>query len=192
VPVAAKASGIALLMLGLAGIGATSILSTPGGVSFSAAALPGQASSWLAPAAAPPSAAVEGARTPAPVGPAGYGSFTNLAVRASSPSAVGSSPTNQGENRGAAGVEVGESRAPGITPEGKVILNTATAKELTRLPGVGAKRAVSIVKLRERLKRFRRVTDLLRVRGIGVRRLRRMAPHLVLDPPDSATKEDPG
>jgi competence protein ComEA len=51
------------------------------------------------------------------------------------------------------------------------------------LPGVGERRAEAIVKLRARLKRFRRPTDLLRVRGIGVRSLKRMLPHLVLDPP---------
>ncbi len=72
----------------------------------------------------------------------------------------------------------------GVTPDGKVILNIASADELTRLPGVGAKRAAAIVKLRERLKRFRRVTDLLRVRGIGPRSLKRMKPHLVLDAPE--------
>ena len=64
-----------------------------------------------------------------------------------------------------------------------MILNVASAAELTRLPGVGDKRARSIIKLRTRLKRFRRATDLFRVRGIGVRSLKRMLPHLVLDPP---------
>ena len=71
----------------------------------------------------------------------------------------------------------------GLTPDGKVILNLASAEELTRLPGVGLRRAEAIVKLREKLGRFRRVTDLLRVRGIGPKGLQRMLPHLVLDPP---------
>ena len=78
----------------------------------------------------------------------------------------------------------GEPRSSrGVTPDGRVILNVASAEELTRLPGVGRKRARAILALRERLKRFRRISDLLRVRGIGVRSLRRMKPHLVLDPP---------
>jgi competence protein ComEA len=76
-----------------------------------------------------------------------------------------------------------EPRAPGVTPDGKVILNSAGVKDLTRLPGVGRRRAEQIIELRTRLKRFRRVTDLLRVRGIGVRGLRRLQPHIVLDPP---------
>ncbi len=85
--------------------------------------------------------------------------------------------------------ECGDAGAPtqsphtGITKDGKVVLNVASAEELTKLPGVGMKRAQSIVKLRARLKRFRRASDLLRVRGIGPRGLKRMLPHLVLDPP---------
>ena len=64
-----------------------------------------------------------------------------------------------------------------------MILNTANAEELKRLPGVGEKRAQLIINLRRRLQRFRRPTDLLRVRGIGPKTLRRMLPHLVVDPP---------
>ncbi len=71
----------------------------------------------------------------------------------------------------------------GLTPDGKVILNLASAEELTRLPGVGAKRAELILALRTKLTRFRKVTDLLRVKGIGPRGLKRMLPHLVLDAP---------
>jgi competence protein ComEA len=75
------------------------------------------------------------------------------------------------------------SAGPGITVDGKVILNVASADELTKLPGVGQKRALAIVALRTKLKRFRQATDLLRVKGIGPRGLKRMLPHLVLDPP---------
>jgi competence protein ComEA len=71
----------------------------------------------------------------------------------------------------------------GLTADGKVILNLASAAELTKLPGVGMKRAEAIVALRIKLKRFRQPTDLLRVKGIGPRGLKRMLPHLVLDPP---------
>jgi competence protein ComEA len=64
-----------------------------------------------------------------------------------------------------------------------VILNLASADELTKLPGVGMKRATAIVALRTKLKRFKHATDLLRVKGIGPRGLQRMLPHLVLDAP---------
>jgi competence protein ComEA len=82
--------------------------------------------------------------------------------------------------------------APGVPPvgaagavlaDGRIVLNAASAEELTKLPGVGMKRAEAIVALRTKLKRFRHATDLLRVKGIGPRGLKRMLPHLVLDPP---------
>ncbi len=73
--------------------------------------------------------------------------------------------------------------ASGLTADGRVILNRATAEELTELPGVGKRRAEAIVALRTKLKRFKQPADLLRVKGIGPRGLKRMLPHLVLDAP---------
>jgi len=69
------------------------------------------------------------------------------------------------------------------SPDDPVILNTAQADDLRRLPGVGAKRAEAILALRTRLGRFRQLEDLLRVRGIGRATLRRMRPLVRLDPP---------
>ena len=77
----------------------------------------------------------------------------------------------------------GDTPKSGITKDGKVILNVADVGELTRLPGVGRKRAEAIVQLRTRLGRLRKTTDLLRVKGIGVKTLKKMLPYLVLDPP---------
>ncbi len=80
-----------------------------------------------------------------------------------------------------------------LTADGKVILNKAGVDELRRLPGIGAKRAQAILALREKLGgRFKRATDLLRVKGIGVKSLKRLQPHFVLDPPTPApTPEKP-
>lgn len=75
------------------------------------------------------------------------------------------------------------SSPPGITEDGKVILNVASKAEFTRLRGVGEKRAAAIVALRERLGKFRKVSDLLRVRGIGWKSLQKLKEHVVLEPP---------
>lgn len=86
------------------------------------------------------------------------------------------------------GPPVGDATSPDPphrTSDGKLILNLATMVELTQLPGIGQKRAQAILELRQRLKRFRKLTDLLRVRGIGRRRLQLLLPHLVLDPPEA-------
>jgi competence protein ComEA len=67
-------------------------------------------------------------------------------------------------------------------PVGQVNLNTASAEELQRLPGVGPSRAVAIVEYRERHP-FRRVEELMRIRGIGRKTFRRLRPLLTLDGP---------
>ena len=65
-------------------------------------------------------------------------------------------------------------------------VNLIAEEELTKLPHVGVKRAKDIVALRQRLGRFRAVTDLLRVRGLGRKTLAKIAPKIVLDPPRDA------
>ena len=64
-----------------------------------------------------------------------------------------------------------EPAAPGML-EGEVLdLNTAPAEDLTRLPGIGEKRAEDIVAWREEHGPFQKVEELLRVPGIGEKRL---------------------
>lgn len=69
------------------------------------------------------------------------------------------------------------------SPTDPVILNTATAQDLRRLPGVGPKRADAILALRTRLGRFRSVDELTRVKGLGRKTLQRLRPLLRIDPP---------
>lgn len=80
----------------------------------------------------------------------------------------------------------------GVTKEGLVILNEANADELTRLPGVGKSRAEKIVALRTRLKGFRKVSDLLRIRGIGWRTLQKMKDKIVLNRPAPTAEQEGG
>lgn len=74
-------------------------------------------------------------------------------------------------------------QAPAVLPDGRIVLNLAGEAELVKLPGVGAKRAQAILEVRRRLGRFRRVEDLLRVKGIGRKMLERIRPLVVVDPP---------
>jgi competence ComEA-like helix-hairpin-helix protein len=66
---------------------------------------------------------------------------------------------------------------------GVVNLNTASSDELERLPGIGPSRARAILELRMRLKRFERIEDLLRVKGIGRATFRRLRPLVTLEGP---------
>jgi competence protein ComEA len=54
----------------------------------------------------------------------------------------------------------------GLPPGARVDLNRATVSELMRVPGIGQKKAQAIVALRQR-QPFRRVEDVLAVKGLG-------------------------
>lgn len=84
------------------------------------------------------------------------------------------------------GMASSESTPPSRTSDGKLILNQASAAELEALPGVGPKKAQAILDVRQKLGRFRKVSDLLRVRGVGHKTLKRWEPLLVVDPPPSS------
>ncbi len=103
-------------------------------------------------------------RDPSPVAP----------PETASPKADGAPPCT------ASGASAGP---PAVTSDGRVILNEATVRELTTLPGVGEKRAEAILALRARLGRFDKPAQLLRVRGIGPKSLAKLMPKFVLDRP---------
>jgi len=73
-----------------------------------------------------------------------------------------------------------------------VYLNHASVDELRRLPGVGPKRAEAILVLRQRLGRFQRVEDLLRVKGVGRGAVKKWRPLVRLDTPSAEAATDGG
>jgi competence protein ComEA len=64
----------------------------------------------------------------------------------------------------------------GATPAGPVDLNTATAEQLEALPGVGPATSKAILTYRASHGRFRSVTELLEVPGIGPAKLEALRP----------------
>jgi competence protein ComEA len=62
------------------------------------------------------------------------------------------------------------------TPAGPVDLNTATAEQLEALPGVGPATSKAILTYRSSHGRFRSVTELLEVPGIGPAKLEALRP----------------
>ena len=127
------------------------------------------------------SSLARGSGVPAAV-PSAHARAGVLAAGATAPAAA-----DAGALDGDAGTDGGEAEPnPGLTADGRVVLNQAGATELRRIPGIGQKRAAAILALREKLGgRFRRVSDLLRVKGIGLKSLKKMEPHVVLDAPKS-------
>ncbi len=61
-----------------------------------------------------------------------------------------------------------------------VNLNTATAEQLDSLPGVGAKMAARIIEYRQKNGPFRKVEDLMNVKGIGEKAFLKMKPRLTV------------
>ena len=60
-------------------------------------------------------------------------------------------------------------------------VNSASAAELQQLPGVGPATAGAIIHHRSRSGPFRRVEELLIIRGISRAKLRRLRPHVRLN-----------
>ena len=66
-------------------------------------------------------------------------------------------------------------------PDGEINVNTADKDTLMQLKGVGETTAAEIIKEREANGPFRFPADLLAVKGIGIKKLEGMLPHIRLD-----------
>jgi competence protein ComEA len=78
----------------------------------------------------------------------------------------------------------GVAQAQKKSPPAKALdLNSATAEQLQRVPGIGPKTAAAIVDFRKKSGPFRRVEDLLAIKGISKRKLEEMRPYVTVVPP---------
>ena len=66
---------------------------------------------------------------------------------------------------------------PAAQPISPIDLNQASAEELVALPGIGPTKAKAIVAARQK-RHFVRTAELLRIKGIGRKTLRRLRPYL--------------
>jgi competence protein ComEA len=74
----------------------------------------------------------------------------------------------------------------GKAVDGVVNLNTAPAEVLALLPGIGPAKAVAILAYRKR-RPFRTVDELVRIKGVGRKMVRRLRVHLAVAGPTTAT-----
>jgi len=65
--------------------------------------------------------------------------------------------------------------------EGKININSATAEQLTLLPGIGNKTAGAIVQYRTKNGNYKSLEDLTGVKGIGFKTLEKIRVYLMLD-----------
>ena len=76
---------------------------------------------------------------------------------------------------------------PAPTDAPALNLNSATATELERLPGVGPATAARIVEYRQKNGAFKKVEDLMNVRGIGEKSFLTLKPLITVAPPKGET-----
>jgi comEA protein len=80
----------------------------------------------------------------------------------------------------------GAGQAQKKNPPKPVSLNSASAEELQQVPGIGPATAKSIINFREKSGPFRRVEDLLAIRGISKQALERMRPYVTVSAPEAS------
>ena len=73
-----------------------------------------------------------------------------------------------------------ETKAPA---QSLVNLNTATQAELESLPGIGARTAERILEYRKQSGGFKKIEELMIVKGIGEKAFLKLKPRIVVTPP---------
>ena len=63
----------------------------------------------------------------------------------------------------------------------KISINNATIEELILLPGVGEKTAESIISFREQNGGFNNIDDLVKVSGIGSKKLEKIKSYIIIE-----------
>src|ERR1019366_10556132 len=63
---------------------------------------------------------------------------------------------------------------------GTININTASAGELEALPGIGAKTAALIVEYRQKNGPFKKVEELMNIRGVGEKNFLKMKPQITV------------
>lgn len=72
------------------------------------------------------------------------------------------------------------------SPDAPLNINTATAAALEALPGIGAATAARIIEYRQKNGAFKKVEDLMNVRGIGEKTFLSLKPLITVAPPKGA------
>ena len=75
-----------------------------------------------------------------------------------------------------------KAKAPAVSVATPVNLNTATATELQALPGIGARTAQMIIEHRQKSGGFKKVEELMNIKGIGEKSFLKLKPMVTVGP----------
>lgn len=87
---------------------------------------------------------------------------------------------------------VAQTSAPASKPASAGVLinlNTATATQLEAIPGIGARTAERIVEYRQKNGAFKKVEDLMNVRGVGEKSFLKIKPLITVAPARGSAQE---
>jgi competence protein ComEA len=91
-----------------------------------------------------------------------------------------------------AGPAAAQTKAPRAAaksaPAGIVNINTASVAELEALPGVGPKTAARIIEYRQKNGPFKKVEDIMNVRGLGEKNFLKLKEQLTVGAPKTAER----
>jgi competence protein ComEA len=102
--------------------------------------------------------------------------FTVLVAFAAVPAFAVAQALPPGANQAGGAVKEKPAAAP-------VNINTATATELEKLPGVGPATAARMIEYRQKNGGFKKVEDVMNIRGIGEKSFLKLKPLITIAPP---------
>ena len=101
-------------------------------------------------------------------------------------SAAAPAVAEQGKQSG----EAAHAAAAKAAPAAIVNINTASAAEFEALPGIGAKTAARIVEYRQKNGPFKKVEELMNVRGLGEKNFLKLKAQLTVGTPKTTDRPD--
>ena len=108
-------------------------------------------------------------------------SFQAMTVAHTPPPASAQTPPQPAKPGAGPGRAHGAAAKPArATPSSPVNLNTATTNELQTLPGIGKSTATRILEYRQKNGGFRKIEDLMNVKGIGEKSFLKLKPLITL------------